>query len=57
MLYNHTQSDADSGCYAQSFTKVVTQMVQFLPDSRASDTLDEQAGLLEQDDMEQTPAL
>ncbi len=29
------------GCHcAKSFTKVVTQMVQFLSDSRAGDTLD-----------------
>jgi len=42
-----------------NFTKVVTQMVQFLSDSRASATLDEpdeQAGLLEEEDMESTPA-
>jgi len=41
------------------FTKVVTQNVQFLSDSRVSDTLDEQdkqAGLLEEEDMESTPA-
>ena len=37
------------------FTKVVTQMVEFLSDSRASDTLDERAGVLEQEDMESTP--
>ena len=34
------------------FTKVVSQMVEFLPDSRASDTVDEDAGVLEQEDLE-----
>ncbi len=38
------------------FTKVVTQMVQFLPDGRASDPLDEDADILEQEDLESTPA-
>ena len=38
------------------FTKIVAQMVQFLSDSRAGETLVEQSGLIEEEDFESANA-
>jgi hypothetical protein len=37
-----------------TFTKVVTQFVQFLSDNRAATALDEQVSIAEEEDMELT---
>jgi len=37
-----------------TFTKVVTQFVQFLSDNRATTALDEQVGIAEEENMELT---
>lgn len=39
---------------ANTFTKVVTQFVQFMADNRAADTLSEEANVIEEEDLEPT---
>ena len=49
-----TEKYEDKGGETKYYTKVVTQLVQFLSDNRATTALDEQVNVAEEEDMELT---